>query len=209
MLIVRGDRGAIGYYSAHSVMRRRFTIAHDISHFLLHARRNRTPQFFADKHVLFRPPGDGRASHVCRRDAEANQFGATLLMPRSAILKEIEFHDSDLDDEEAIKYLCEPISCQRRCSGRKAHEFAIIAPLTWCGRIDHLPATLASRSLPSTCERATGRCTGLPPTSSVSSRLLRCIPPEHTLAEMTEQRLGEFLARKGTDKTIVPKPVTA
>ena len=104
MLIVRGDRGAIGYYSAHSVMRRRFTIAHDISHFLLHARRNRTPQFFADKHVLFRPPGDGRASHVCRRDAEANQFGATLLMPRSAILKEIEFHDSDLDDEEAIKY---------------------------------------------------------------------------------------------------------
>ncbi len=105
ILIVRGDRGAIGYNSTHSVMRRRFTVAHEISHFLLHTRRKRKPQLFADKHVLFRLPSDDRASHRSRRDLEANQLGAALLMPGSAVFKEIEFYGSDLDDEVAIRYL--------------------------------------------------------------------------------------------------------
>jgi Zn-dependent peptidase ImmA (M78 family) len=36
---------------------------------------------------------------------EANQFSAALLIPGSAVLKEIEFNGSDSDDEEAITFL--------------------------------------------------------------------------------------------------------
>ena len=33
MLIIRGERGAIGYNSSHARVRQRFTISHEIAHF--------------------------------------------------------------------------------------------------------------------------------------------------------------------------------
>ena len=107
VLVVNGNSGAIGYNSAHSVLRRRFTIAHEISHFLLHARRDGKPEVFADRRVTFRRPEDDHASAAYRRDAEANQLGAALLMPRSAVLQEIETYRSDLDEDKDMKFLAD------------------------------------------------------------------------------------------------------
>ena len=126
VLVVIGNSGAIGYNSAHSVMRGRFTVAHEISHFLLHARKYGKPQVFADERVMFRLPGDDRMSPAYRRDVEANLFGSALLMPRSALLKEIEFYNSDLDEEKDMKLLANRFRVSIPTMARRLHSLRLI-----------------------------------------------------------------------------------
>jgi Zn-dependent peptidase ImmA (M78 family) len=40
MLVAKDERGAIGYNSLHAIVRQRFTIAHEIAHFVLHVKKN-------------------------------------------------------------------------------------------------------------------------------------------------------------------------
>jgi Zn-dependent peptidase ImmA (M78 family) len=104
MLIIRGERGAIGYNSAHARVRQRFTISHEIAHFLLHAKRSGKPQLFIDRYVVFRR--DANSSTGADRDeVEANQLGAALLMPRRLVQQEIRNNELNLDDEDAISFL--------------------------------------------------------------------------------------------------------
>lgn len=104
MLIVRGDRGAIGYNSAHARARQRFTISHEIAHFTLHADHGEIPRLFIDQHVVHRT-GKSVSPKIECQEVEANRFGAALLMPRCLVEKEIQHRDLDLDDDEAIKFL--------------------------------------------------------------------------------------------------------
>ena len=104
MLMIKGERGAIGYNSAHARVRQRFTIAHEIAHFLLHAKRGGKPQLFIDSFMSFRR--DATSSTGAERDeVEANQLGAALLMPRSLVEKELRSNDLNLDEDEAIDFL--------------------------------------------------------------------------------------------------------
>jgi Zn-dependent peptidase ImmA (M78 family) len=104
MLMVEADRGAIGYNSTHAHVRQRFTIAHEISHYLLHIKKNRKSQLFIDRHLTFRRDGYSSGG-VDYQEVEANQLGAALLMPRSLVRQEIKKNDLDLDDDEAITFL--------------------------------------------------------------------------------------------------------
>ncbi len=104
MLIVRGDRGAVGYNSAHARVRQRFTISHEIAHFTLHAQPNDKPRLFIDEHVMSRL-GKLSPAKVERQEAEAYRLGSALLMPRSLVQKEIQNRDLDLDDDEAINFI--------------------------------------------------------------------------------------------------------
>jgi len=104
MLVVENDRGAIGYNSSHARVRQRFTVAHEIAHFILHLKRNRRSQLFIDPFVIFRRD-DNSATGNDRQEIEANRFGAALLMPATLVLKEIKKHALDLDDEDALAFL--------------------------------------------------------------------------------------------------------
>jgi Zn-dependent peptidase ImmA (M78 family) len=104
MLVVKGGRGAIGYNSAHARVRQRFTISHEIAHYLLHAKKGERAQLFIDRHVTFRRD-ETSSSGVDRDEVEANQLGAALLMPKSLVQQEMRRHDLNLDDEEAISLL--------------------------------------------------------------------------------------------------------
>jgi Zn-dependent peptidase ImmA (M78 family) len=104
MLIIRGERGAIGYNSAHARVRQRFTISHEIAHFLLHAKRGGKPQLFIDRYVSFRRDANSSAG-ADRDEVEANQLGAALLMPRRLVQQEIRNNELNLDDEDAISFL--------------------------------------------------------------------------------------------------------
>jgi Zn-dependent peptidase ImmA (M78 family) len=104
MLVVKGERGAIGYNSAHARVRQRFTISHEIAHYLLHTKKSGKAQLFIDRHVTFRRDENSSAG-VDHDEVEANQLGAALLMPRGLVQQEIRRHDLDLDDEEAISLL--------------------------------------------------------------------------------------------------------
>jgi len=104
MLVVENDRGAIGYNSSHARVRQRFTVAHEIAHFILHLKRNRRSQLFIDPFVIFRRD-DNSTTGSDRQEIEANRFGAALLMPATLVLKEIKKHGLDLDDEDALAFL--------------------------------------------------------------------------------------------------------
>jgi Zn-dependent peptidase ImmA (M78 family) len=104
MLVVENDRGAIGYNSSHARVRQRFTVAHEIAHFILHLKKNRRSQLFIDPFVIFRRD-DNSATGNDKQEVEANRFGAALLMPATLVLKEIKKHGLDLDDEDALGFL--------------------------------------------------------------------------------------------------------
>ncbi len=78
MLVVDGDQGAIGYNSAHARVRQRFTIAHELAHYVLHARRSGKAQLFIDNQVTYRRD-DQSSAGVNPEEIEANQLGAALL----------------------------------------------------------------------------------------------------------------------------------
>lgn len=104
LLFVQGDRGAIGYNSAHAHVRQRFTISHEIAHYLLHAKRTEKEQLFIDRHVTFRRDEKSTTGED-REEVEANQLGAALLMPKGLLEQEIQKHDLNLDDGDAIDLL--------------------------------------------------------------------------------------------------------
>jgi Zn-dependent peptidase ImmA (M78 family) len=104
MMVVRGNRGAIGYNSAHARVRQRFTIAHEVAHYVLHLEGDGKARLFADKHVTFRTDEDASPKRN-RENVEANRLGSALLMPKELVLKEIRDRDLDLDDDNAINHL--------------------------------------------------------------------------------------------------------
>lgn len=82
LLYREADRVLIGVNEAHAPVRRRFTIAHEIGHLLLHPGK----QVFLDERVNFRDETSSLA--VDREEIQANAFAAELLMPSDLVLEE-------------------------------------------------------------------------------------------------------------------------
>ena len=104
LLVVQGDSARIGYNAAHARVRQRFTISHEIAHYLLHTKKTDKPQLFIDKYLSFRRDESSSAG-VETDEVEANQLGAALLMPRGLVQHEIRNQDLNLDDGEAVELL--------------------------------------------------------------------------------------------------------
>jgi Zn-dependent peptidase ImmA (M78 family) len=81
MLIRDAGRVIIAVNSAHAESRQRFTIAHEIGHWILH--RGRSLVVDATIKVNLRAKSSGFASQ--REETEANQFAAALLMPTASV----------------------------------------------------------------------------------------------------------------------------
>ena len=75
--------------------RQRFTIAHEIGHFILHSKLK---SIFIDKtpKVMFR--NSESSSGELYQEREANAFAAALLMPKDLINNELEKLESDFDN---------------------------------------------------------------------------------------------------------------
>ena len=126
MLVVDGDQGAIGYNSAHARVRQRFTISHEIAHYLLHARRSGKAKLFIDKQVTYRRD-DQSSAGVNREEIEANQLGAALLMPRGLVQQEIRARDLDLDDSEAIDLLAKRFQVSTAAMSNRLQNLRMLA----------------------------------------------------------------------------------
>lgn len=76
VLIRNQDTAVIGVNRGHSLVRKRFSIAHEIGHYYL----RHVGEIFIDQLVLNKR--DGRSSYaIDRQEIEANSFAAALLMP--------------------------------------------------------------------------------------------------------------------------------
>lgn len=105
VLVVDDGRGVIGVNAAHAPTRQRFTIAHEIAHYVLH--RDQLPVFI-DKGLrqylaVFRDGSSSTGEH--RREREANGFAAALLMPAVLVRDEVARLRLDLEDEDAVDAL--------------------------------------------------------------------------------------------------------
>lgn len=81
MLVIRGNRAIIGVNSTNHPRRQRFTIAHELAHYLLH--RDKSDLFVDGASVYYR---DEQSSKGIRfQEIDANAFAGELLMPRQAL----------------------------------------------------------------------------------------------------------------------------
>jgi len=89
-LAIQEDTVVIGYNKAHGNERRRFTIAHEVAHFTLHAKKD-APLFIdkdkkPEQRIMFRDAASSTGEFIQER--EANAFAAALLMPKKMVEKE-------------------------------------------------------------------------------------------------------------------------
>lgn len=78
ILVRQGDSAVIGTNGSQSAQRQRFTIAHELGHFLLH--EGITNHIDRSYRVNFRSAESSQATNV--EEIEANYFAASILMPK-------------------------------------------------------------------------------------------------------------------------------
>lgn len=96
------NRTIIGVNALHSPNRQRFTIAHEIGHFILHPE----VRIHIDKgYRIHRDSNSSKA--VDRKEIEANQFAAEVLLPEPWIVRDTKKYVSDMENETEIKQLAQ------------------------------------------------------------------------------------------------------
>ena len=102
MLVIENGVGIITFNQAEARVRRRFTIAHEFGHYLLH---KDVSKLFVDK--MFRASKNHSAytAESVKYEQEANTFAAALLMPEKILREEVEKRNIDLADESGLKEL--------------------------------------------------------------------------------------------------------
>jgi Zn-dependent peptidase ImmA (M78 family) len=90
VLVINENKGTIGYNILHPKVRQRFTIAHELGHYIMHVPKSKGKQLFVDKDfiVKFRSQKSYTA-HEIRQEQEANAFAAAILMPKDILLQEM------------------------------------------------------------------------------------------------------------------------
>jgi Zn-dependent peptidase ImmA (M78 family) len=114
VLYIDKGKGTIGYNKSESKQRRRFTIAHEIGHFLLHRLAN---EIFIDKKE-FKPMYRDEKSSTgeIQQEREANAFAAALLMPKDRLIRELNKMNIDLsdDNEDVIEQMAEKFQVSKQ-----------------------------------------------------------------------------------------------
>lgn len=89
MLVRSGAKAAvIAVNAGHAPVRQRFTIAHELGHFLLHKGRPVIVDHLTRVHVNLRDQTSSLATS--REEIQANQFAASLLMPEDWVAEALE-----------------------------------------------------------------------------------------------------------------------
>jgi len=99
-LIVKNNHAVIAVNSNHHLNRRRFTIAHELGHYLLHHRQG---LFYDSRLTFFRDPRSSEG--IDAQEIEANKFAASLLMPESLIQPYFQKRNFDLHNPFDLAYL--------------------------------------------------------------------------------------------------------
>lgn len=99
---IRDDVPIIGVNALHAPNRRRFTLAHELAHILLH-RDELERAVHVDRGSLRRDALS--AEGVDPIEIEANAFAAELLMPTHLLISELKRHPVDLEDDAAVAAL--------------------------------------------------------------------------------------------------------
>lgn len=107
LLVSHGDNARIAFSSNQGEQRKRFTIAHELGHFLLHKESDGSDTVFVDKDFIVKYRSNKLYSESeLRQEQEANAFAASLLMPKEFIFDELnKERNKSLGESELINEL--------------------------------------------------------------------------------------------------------
>lgn len=108
-MLIRDDKNVlIGVNSNHSEQRQRFSIAHEIGHFLLHE----GDKLFVDREIKYKVNfRDSKSSlGIDSNEIEANRFASSLLIPDRFISKDLTSYEIDIDDKNNIEKVCSELA---------------------------------------------------------------------------------------------------
>jgi Zn-dependent peptidase ImmA (M78 family) len=105
LLIVKGGRSTICVNKGKHDNRQRFSGAHELGHHVLghYARSGNHVHVDKGVRILRRSPSSSEGTDLV--EIEANQFAASLLMPSTAVRKEVEMLEILFDEDEIIDKL--------------------------------------------------------------------------------------------------------
>jgi len=104
MIYIKKKRPIIGVNALHHPNRRRFTIAHECGHLILH-KAQIAKEVHIDKAFPMLMRNSVSAAGVDEMEIEANLFAAELLMPTSFLTDALGNEPFDIDDESVISAL--------------------------------------------------------------------------------------------------------
>lgn len=101
VLVREGERAVVGINVSHHPNRQRFSIAHEVGHYLLHA----GDRVFVDRvyNVNLRSSVSSLGTDL--EEIEANTFASLLLIPESFLMNDPDASSIDMEDEQAIRKL--------------------------------------------------------------------------------------------------------
>jgi len=113
VLVIEGGQTIIGVNADHPEVRQRFTIAHEIGHFILQ-HHTHTDLFVDDGDFLAVYRRDNPRSRDNKRERDANTFAGALLMPKDVLERELGSRSLGLFDDPDWKALAERFDVSRQ-----------------------------------------------------------------------------------------------
>jgi Zn-dependent peptidase ImmA (M78 family) len=102
LFVIKDDKPFIAYNLNQNKKRRRFTIAHELGHYILHSK---SKSLFIDKNKSVMYRNSESSTGEILKEREANAFAAALLMPIPLIASEIKnLKGDDIVEELAKKF---------------------------------------------------------------------------------------------------------
>ena len=102
VLVIDKGKGTIGFNNKESKVRKRFTIAHELGHYVVHYANN---GIFIDKNFKIEFRDQESSTGELLKEQEANAFAAAILMPEKFLIREIEARQLDLSDDGSLNEL--------------------------------------------------------------------------------------------------------
>ena len=106
LLVIRGGQATAHINSDHHPNRQRFSLAHEIAHFVLHEEKQTArDSAYVDKAMRLYHRADRAAGQDAKQEWQANLFAAELLMPEQLLRSKILGEGYDLEDENDVSRL--------------------------------------------------------------------------------------------------------
>jgi Zn-dependent peptidase ImmA (M78 family) len=112
ILVREGGNVIVGVNALHHPNRRRFTIAHEIGHFLLHE----GDRVFVDRgyKINLRNPTSSHGTDL--EEIEANTFASLLLIPEEFLFRDLAEEGVDIEDTDAVSRVVSRLAQKYRVS---------------------------------------------------------------------------------------------
>lgn len=123
ILMIKAGRIGLVINHYHSEGRKRFTMAHELGHYLLH--KDTSTVFIDETRLFYR--GKGSEGSIDPTEVEANVFAAELLMPEEAVRADVEADPKKIKGDAAIRKLAARYNVSNAAMEYRLRQLKLIA----------------------------------------------------------------------------------